>query len=206
MLGSCAPAVISTWWRRAPAVPSAVLGPAQIAASGPWASSFLIGLTISATITLAWCALLTRALRRRRAGPWPGRTRLQRALRRPGVALTVGTVVVATACWGSLWPPNPAYHQWRLAHGSVYYTRAVAVDTGRSHTTYTVATMGNQKYALVENSSHRDISSGDYLTMRCEQVSGSPSPFAFKCRVNADTPNPAFAAFLGQLDLAGMPR
>lgn len=183
-----------------------MLGPAQIAASGPWSEAFLIGLPISIIITLAWCALLLQALRRWRAGLWPqrypGGTLIHRVLRRPGVALSIGTVIVATVCWWPLWPPNPAYHQWRLAHGTVYYTHLVKVDTGRSNYTYNVATMGNQNYALVANSTHRDIASGDYLTMRCEKVSGGPTPFGFKCRVSAATPQPADAAILAKLGLS----
>ncbi len=183
---------------------TSVLGAAQIASSGPWAWSFLIGFAIALVVSAGWTWLLVRALRRRRAGLWPGVSSGRRQLlRRPVVALGVGTVVVGTACWAPLWPYSAPYHQWRLAHGGVYYTRRVSVDTGRSHHTYTVATMGDQRYALVANSSGRHIVSGDYLTMRCERVPGGPSPFSYRCRVSADTPEPAFAAFL---DTQGLDR
>ncbi|UIJ34510.1 hypothetical protein [Allobranchiibius sp. GilTou73] len=180
-----------------------MLGPARVASSGPWAWSFLIGLSISIVVSLAWCALLARILHRRRTGAWKpqpgGRTAVQRAFRRhPGIALAVVTAIIAVACWGPLWPPDPAYHQWRLAHGTVYFTRKVRVDTGRETATYTVASMGDQNYALVANSSHRHIVSGDYLTMRCERVSRHVTPFAFECRVSGDSPNPEFASVLQQ--------
>lgn len=130
---------------------------------------------------------------------------LRRVLRRPGVALSVLTVTVAVACWAPRWPPYSAYHQWRLAQGSVHHTRQVEVDTGRSNTTYNVATVGNQSHALTANSSHLHIVSGDYLTMRCERVSNSPTPSAFKCRVSADSPNPSAAATLATPGLTGPP-
>lgn len=88
-------------------------------------------------------------------------------------------MIVAVACWA---PPNAAYHQGRRLTGpSMTRGRSRSVPVG-ANTTYNVATMGNQNYALVANCSRRHVVSGDYLTMRCERVSESSVPFAFKCR------------------------